>query len=199
MTFSGLIITILNLIHLFHSAVHALSEKRKEICDWDGTQSIGTPLYLFTLKCTYSIIAPKWNYYYNANTKVDCAMWPCFLCIVCVVWELPRQASCGPLYLSKVLERDWCLLKPCRPARWPLMGTVLILSKCTRLLLWTSREREERKSRAKKGSRREKEKKRGKECEKNWKTDQQEPESKISKKQSIPAGGRGLYQCRFNE
>lgn len=116
------------------------------------------------------------------------------LCVLCVR-ELPRQASCGPLYLSKVLERDWCLLKPCRPARWPLMGTVLILSKCTRLLLWTSREREERKSRAKKGSRREKDKKRGKECEKNWKTDQQEPESKISKKAEYSSGREGFISA----
>lgn len=110
---------------------------------------------------------------------------------VCCVRELPRQASCGPLYLSRVLERDWCLLNPRRPARWPLMGTVLILSKCTLLLLWTSREREDRKSRTKKGRGREKDKKkRGKECEKNWKTDQQEPESKISKSRRV-----GYYRC----
>ncbi len=128
------------------------------------------------------------NYYYNCNTEADWArdgtvpreQFP--LC-VCCVWELPRQASCAPLYLSRVLERDWCRLKPRRPAQWPLMGTVLILSKCTLLLLWMAREneeREERKNRTKTRSRREKEKKK-RVKENNWKTDQQEPESKISK------------------
>lgn len=74
------------------------------------------------------------------------------------------------------------------------MGTVLILSKCTLLLLWMAREdvgREKRKNRTKKGSRREKDKKK-RVKEKNWKIDQQEPESKISKtsrSKSISAGG----------
>lgn len=104
-----------------------------------------------------------YNYYYNCNTEADWArdgtvpreQVPC----VCCVWELPRQASCAPLYLSRVLERDWCRLKPCRPARWPLIGTVLILSKCTLLLLWMARENEEweeRKNRMKTRSRRKK-------------------------------------------
>lgn len=38
-------------------------------------------------------------------------------------------------YLSRVLEREWCLLVLRRAARCPLMGTVLIRSKCTLLLL----------------------------------------------------------------
>lgn len=107
------------------------------------------------------------NYYYNFNTEADWARDGTVpreqvpLCVGCV-WELPRQASCTPLYLSRVLERDWCRLKLCRPARWPLMGTVLILSKCTLLLLWTARGdggQEERKNRTRKRSRREKDKK----------------------------------------
>lgn len=38
-------------------------------------------------------------------------------------------------YLSSVLESEWCLLVLRRAARCPLMGTVLIRSKCTLLLL----------------------------------------------------------------
>lgn len=42
-------------------------------------------------------------------------------------------------YLSRVLESEWCLLVLRRAARCPLMGTVLIRSKCTLLLLWPGR------------------------------------------------------------
>lgn len=48
--------------------------------------------------------------------------------------------SCDFLpYLSRVLESEWCLLVLRRAARCPLMGTVLIRSKCTLLLLPPSR------------------------------------------------------------
>lgn len=47
--------------------------------------------------------------------------------------ENPRDVVLS--YLSSVLESEWCLLVLRRAARWPLMGTVLIRSKCTRLLL----------------------------------------------------------------
>lgn len=45
-----------------------------------------------------------------------------------------------PPYLRRVLDREWCFLVLRRAARCPLMGTVLIRSKCTLLLLkWPGR------------------------------------------------------------
>lgn len=69
-----------------------------------------------------------------------------------------RHARVVLPYLSRVLESEWCFLVLRRAARCPLMGTVLIRSKCTLLLLrpgraaperW-HREEEQRKRRRKK-------------------------------------------------
>lgn len=100
-------------------------------------------------------------------------------CVSCVR-ERPRPASHDPLYLRRVLERDWCLLKLWRPARWPLMGTVLILSKCTLLLLWAGPRG--RAGRSKKKW--EQEKIRVKEGNNSWRSTG--PESKISKGYQYP-------------